>query len=64
MWPARRYFTINGKRAEEQDVDRMIETGESETLFQKGILEQDRGRVGRRGLVVGALASGSLVLLC
>lgn len=41
----RRYYTINGKRADEQDVDRMIETGESETLFQKAILEQGRGRV-------------------
>ena len=58
LLPARRYYTINGKRADEQDVDRMIETGESETLFQKAILEQGRGRVGQRGLVVGAVASG------
>jgi syntaxin 1B/2/3 len=29
----------------EEDIDRMIESGEAENIFQKAILEQGRGRV-------------------
>jgi len=38
-------YTVTGERASEAEVDRMIETGESETIFQKAILEQGRGHV-------------------
>ena len=41
----RRVYTVTGERASEAEVDRMIETGESETIFQKAILEQGRGHV-------------------
>ncbi|MEW5300696.1 MAG: hypothetical protein WDW38_005370 [Sanguina aurantia] len=41
----RRVFTVTGEHAPEEDIDRMIETGESETIFQKAILDQGRGRV-------------------
>lgn len=36
---------FSGAHAAEEDIDRMIETGESETIFQKAILDQGRGRV-------------------
>ena len=43
-------FTVTGKMPAEEDVEQLIETGESETIFQKAILEQGRGqaRFGRR----------------
>lgn len=41
----RRVYTVTGKKASEDEVERMIETGESETIFQKAILEQGRGHV-------------------
>ena len=41
----RRVYTVTGERASETEIDRMIETGESETIFQKAILEQGRGHV-------------------
>ncbi|KAK9832699.1 hypothetical protein WJX81_001248 [Elliptochloris bilobata] len=41
----RRVYTVTGERASEAEIDRMIETGESETIFQKAILEQGRGHV-------------------
>ena len=41
----RRVFTVTGQRPAEEDVERLIETGESETIFQKAILEQGRGQV-------------------
>ena len=41
----RRVYTVTGKQASEDEVERMIETGESETIFQKAILEQGRGHV-------------------
>ena len=37
-------FTVTGKRPAEEDVEQLIETGESETIFQKAILEQGRGQ--------------------
>ena len=40
----RRVFTVTGKRPAEEDVEQLIETGESETIFQKAILEQGRGQ--------------------
>ena len=41
----RRVYTVTGKAVSEDEVERMIETGESETIFQKAILEQGRGHV-------------------
>ena len=41
----RRVYTVTGTRPDEEDVERLIETGESETIFQKAILEQGRGQV-------------------
>jgi len=39
----RRVFTVTGARPSPAQVDAMIESGESETIFQKAILEQGRG---------------------
>ena len=41
----RRVFTVTGKRPTAADVDAMIESGESETVFQRAILEHGRGAV-------------------
>eukprot|EP00879_Flechtneria_rotunda_P015726 GHRR01016448.1.p1 GENE.GHRR01016448.1~~GHRR01016448.1.p1 ORF type:complete len:314 (+),score=126.88 GHRR01016448.1:294-1235(+) len=41
----RRVYTVTGQHLQEEDIDRMIETGEAENIFQKAILEQGRGRV-------------------
>eukprot|EP00877_Chromochloris_zofingiensis_P014439 jgi/Chrzof1/9249/UNPLg00216.t1 len=41
----RRVYTVTGQHLPEDDIDRMIDTGESENIFQKAILEQGRGRV-------------------
>lgn len=34
-----------GQKASPEEIDRLIETGESETIFAKAILEQGRGQV-------------------
>ncbi|KAK9699308.1 hypothetical protein RND81_08G166400 [Saponaria officinalis] len=41
----RRVYTVTGQRADEETVDRLIETGNSEQIFQKAIQEQGRGQV-------------------
>lgn len=41
----RRVYTVTGKHMAEDDIDKMIESGESEHIFQKAIMEQGRGRV-------------------
>lgn len=41
----RRVFTVTGARADEETIDRLIETGDSEQIFQKAIQEQGRGQV-------------------
>ena len=41
----RRVYTVTGQHMPEADIDRMIESGEAENIFQKAILEQGRGRV-------------------
>ncbi|CAJ2637349.1 unnamed protein product [Trifolium pratense] len=41
----RRVFTVTGKRADEETIDRLIETGDSEQIFQKAIQEQGRGQI-------------------
>lgn len=41
----RRLRTITGEKVSEEEVDRVIETGEAENLFQKALMEQGRGRV-------------------
>ncbi len=49
-WPfrevvERRTYTVTGQKASAEEIDRLIETGESETIFAKAILEQGRGHV-------------------
>jgi syntaxin 1B/2/3 len=41
----RRVYAVTGQHLPEDDIDRMIETGQAETIFQRAILEQGRGRV-------------------
>ncbi|XP_031128773.1 syntaxin-132-like [Ipomoea triloba] len=41
----RRVFTVTGNRVDEETIDRLIETGDSEQIFQKAIREQGRGQV-------------------
>ncbi|KAH7654252.1 syntaxin 1B/2/3 protein [Dioscorea alata] len=41
----RRVFTVTGNHADEQTIDRLIETGDSEQIFQKAIQEQGRGQI-------------------
>ncbi|KAJ4969625.1 hypothetical protein NE237_002724 [Protea cynaroides] len=41
----RRVFTVTGERADEETIDRLIETGDSEQIFQKAIQEQGRGQI-------------------
>lgn len=41
----RRVFTVTGQHADEQTIDRLIETGDSEQIFQKAIQEQGRGQI-------------------
>lgn len=41
----RRVYTVTGIRADEETIDRLIETGDSEQIFQRAIQEQGRGQV-------------------
>ncbi|KAJ4911759.1 Syntaxin-132 [Raphanus sativus] len=41
----RRIYTVTGERADEDTIDELIETGNSEQIFQKAIQEQGRGQV-------------------
>ncbi|KAG8093861.1 hypothetical protein GUJ93_ZPchr0012g21820 [Zizania palustris] len=41
----RRVFTVTGEHPDEVTIDRLIETGDSEQIFQRAIQEQGRGRV-------------------
>eukprot|EP00249_Psilotum_nudum_P020907 c27893_g1_i1 orf=622-1560(+) len=41
----RRVFTVTGKKVDEEMIDQLIETGDSEQIFQKAIQEQGRGQV-------------------
>ncbi|KAK9905377.1 hypothetical protein M0R45_000217 [Rubus argutus] len=41
----RRVYTVTGTRADEETIDRLIETGDSEQIFQKAIHEQGRGQI-------------------
>ncbi|KAJ4915463.1 Syntaxin-124 [Raphanus sativus] len=41
----RRYFTITGEKADEQTIDNLIASGESENFMQKAIQEQGRGQI-------------------
>ncbi|KAI7992054.1 putative syntaxin-131 [Camellia lanceoleosa] len=41
----RRVFTVTGTRANEETIDQLIETGDSEQIFQKAIREQGRGQI-------------------
>ncbi|XP_059646512.1 syntaxin-132-like isoform X2 [Cornus florida] len=41
----RRVYTVTGTRADEETIDNLIETGDSEQIFQKAIREQGRGQI-------------------
>uniref|UniRef100_A0A5B7BE79 t-SNARE coiled-coil homology domain-containing protein n=1 Tax=Davidia involucrata TaxID=16924 RepID=A0A5B7BE79_DAVIN len=41
----RRYFTITGEKANEETIENLIESGESESFLQKAIQEQGRGQI-------------------
>ncbi|XVE66245.1 hypothetical protein DITRI_Ditri08aG0064900 [Diplodiscus trichospermus] len=41
----RRYFTVTGEKADEEMIENLIASGESETFFQKAIQEQGRGQI-------------------
>lgn len=41
----RRYFTVTGKQADDDTIESMISSGESENFLQKAIQEQGRGQV-------------------
>ncbi|CAD5315983.1 unnamed protein product [Arabidopsis thaliana] len=41
----RRYFTITGEQADEQTIENLISSGESENFLQKAIQEQGRGQI-------------------
>nr|GEV74375.1 syntaxin-132-like [Tanacetum cinerariifolium] len=41
----RRVYTVTGIRADEETIDQLIETGDSEQIFQRAIQEQGRGQV-------------------
>ncbi|KAL2458425.1 syntaxin [Forsythia ovata] len=41
----RRYFTITGEKANEDLIENLISSGESETFLQKAIQEQGRGQI-------------------
>ncbi|CAM6086340.1 unnamed protein product [Calypogeia fissa] len=41
----RRYYTVTGTKPDEETLEHIIETGESETFLQKAIQEQGRGQV-------------------
>ena len=51
----RRAYTVTGQKPSEQEVDRLIETGESESIFAKAILEQGRGHVSTSSLTAVCL---------
>ncbi|XP_004505016.1 syntaxin-124-like [Cicer arietinum] len=41
----RRYFTITGEKADEETIENLISSGESESFLQKAIQEQGRGQI-------------------
>ncbi|KAK9267088.1 hypothetical protein L1049_009506 [Liquidambar formosana] len=41
----RRYFTITGEKADEETIEKLISSGESESLLQKAIQEHGRGKI-------------------
>ncbi|KAL6990982.1 hypothetical protein U1Q18_009102 [Sarracenia purpurea var. burkii] len=41
----RRYFTITGEKANEETIENLIASGESESFLQKAIQEQGRGQI-------------------
>jgi syntaxin 1B/2/3 len=41
----RRVYTVTGQRVDEERIDALIESGEAESIFQRAILDQGRGRV-------------------
>lgn len=41
----RRVFTVTGQKVDESVIERLIETGDSEQIFQRAIQEQGRGQI-------------------
>lgn len=50
---------MTGRKPTEAEVDNMIDTGESETIFQKAILEQGRGHVSLSSARLSGVISAS-----
>ncbi|MCO5610137.1 hypothetical protein L7F22_064372 [Adiantum nelumboides] len=48
----RRFYTVKGQMPDEETVERIIETGESESFVQKAIQEQGRAGAGDESIVV------------
>ncbi|KAG9159564.1 hypothetical protein Leryth_013544 [Lithospermum erythrorhizon] len=42
---ARRYFTVTGEQAEDEMIENLISSGESESFLQKAIQDQGRGQI-------------------
>lgn len=59
-------YTVTGQHADEEEIEKMIESGESETIFQKAILEQVGawGSGAGRGWDVGEVVRRWVVVLC
>jgi syntaxin 1B/2/3 len=41
----RRVYTVTGKKVDELVIEQLIETGDSEQIFQRAIQEQGRGQI-------------------
>lgn len=41
----RRVHAVTGRKVGEEEIDRIIETGEGETVFQQALLNQGKGKV-------------------
>lgn len=54
---------MTGQKASADEVDRMIETGESERIFQRAILEQGRGHVSLHSFIHRRIVASTSVRL-
>lgn len=43
----RRVYTVTGQQPDEVEVDKLVETGGSETVFQQAIQDHGRGQVSK-----------------
>eukprot|EP00976_Prorocentrum_cordatum_P116731 1196203-Prorocentrum_minimum.AAC.5 len=42
---SRRYYTVNGKNLDDEELEHIIESGESESIFRSAILDAGRGQI-------------------